>query len=188
MTDHYLESIRQQFAFYRKLGDRTVAQMDEKELFWQYRENSNSIAILIQHISGNLISRFTDFLSTDGEKESRDRDAEFEIALKTREDLIAIWESCWECTSATLDSLQPEDLEKIIYIRNEGHTVIEALNRALAHTAYHVGQIVHTGVMLRGDEWKTLSVARGESKTRNDAMFSKPKTHISPAKTPSNKD
>lgn len=188
MTDYYLDSIRQQFAFYRRLGDKTVAQMEDEELFWQYEGSSNSIAILIQHISGNLISRFTDFLTTDGEKESRDRDAEFEIALETREDLIANWEACWECTSTALDSLQAGDLEKIIYIRNEGHTVIEALNRALAHTSYHVGQIVQIGVMLRGDDWKTLSIARGESKARNDAMFSKSKSLLSPAKSRSTEE
>lgn len=178
MPDSYLASVRSQFAFYRMLGTKTIEQMTDEQLFWQYHDESNSIAMLVQHISGNLLSRFTDFLTTDGEMESRDRDSEFEVVLDSREGLLQCWDAPWDTLFAAVDSLSVGDLEKIVYIRNEAHTVTEALNRALTHTSYHVGQIVHTGVMLRGEDWKTLSVPRGESSKRNEAMFSKPKRSI----------
>ncbi|MFP6596059.1 MAG: DUF1572 family protein [Candidatus Hydrogenedentota bacterium] len=175
MSDDYLTSLRKMYAFYRMLGDKTIAQVSDEELFWQYHENANSIGVLVQHISGNLLSRFTDFLTSDGEKDWRDRDSEFERCIDSREELIAAWDEGWKCLFAATDPLTDDDLEKIVYIRNEGHSVTEALNRSMAHCAYHVGQIVQIGVMLRGDDWETLSVARGQSKARNEAMFSQPR-------------
>lgn len=175
MSDEYLTSMRKQYAYYRMLGDKTITQVSDEELFWQYHENANSIGVLVQHISGNLLSRFTDFLTNDGEKDWRDRDSEFERNIDTRDDLIAAWDKGWKCLFAATDPLGDDDLEKIVYIRNQGHTVTEALNRSMAHYAYHVGQIVQIGVMLRGDTWETLSVARGESGTYNQSMFSEPK-------------
>ena len=175
MPDKYLESMRAMYMYYRMLGDKTMAQLSDEQLFWQYHENSNSVAVLVQHISGNLLSRFTDFLTSDGEKDWRDRDSEFEEHLDTREALLEAWDKGWSCVFAAIDSLVEGDRERVVYIRNEGHTVTEALNRSMAHYAYHMGQIVQTGVMLRGDDWETLSVARGKSTGYNAKLFSEAK-------------
>ena len=138
MNTTYLESIRKQFEYYKMLGDRTIDQLPDDKLFWQYNEESNSIAIIVKHLYGNMLSRWTDFLTTDGEKEWRNRDAEFENNLNSKETLIEMWEEGWKCFFNALNLLNAEDLNRIIYIRNEGHTVLEAINRQLAHYPYHV--------------------------------------------------
>jgi hypothetical protein len=175
MKTDYLSSVIKQFEYYKLLGDKTIAQLSDDELFWQYNQESNSIAINVKHLHGNMLSRWTDFLSTDGEKEWRNRDAEFENDLTTKEEVIKLWEEGWKCFLDTLKSLKENDLEKIVYIRNQGHTVVEAINRQLAHYPYHVGQIVFIGKMILNEKWKSLSIPRGNSNAFNVEKFSKKK-------------
>ncbi|OFY88038.1 MAG: hypothetical protein A3F72_16300 [Bacteroidetes bacterium RIFCSPLOWO2_12_FULL_35_15] len=174
MTD-YLDSVKKQFEYYKILGEKTFFQLPDEKLFWQYNDNSNSIATIVKHLWGNMISRWTDFLTTDGEKEWRKRDAEFENELTTRKELIDKWNAGWECLFNALNSLTMDHLNKEIYIRNQGHTITEAINRQLPHYAYHVGQIVFIGKMACGNDWTSLSIPKGNSKTYNEDKFSKPK-------------
>ena len=147
MALEYLESIKKRFNQYKSLGDKTMEQLSEENLFWQYNDQSNSIAIIVQHLYGNMLSRWTNFLTEDGEKEWRDRDAEFEKVIKTKEELILKWDAGWECLFNVLETISKEDLDKIIYIRKEPLSVVDAINRQLAHYSYHVGQIVYLGKM-----------------------------------------
>jgi hypothetical protein len=172
MDNDYLESIKKQFQYYKILGDKTFAQLNEEAFFWQFNEESNSIAIIVNHLSGNMLSRFTDFLTSDGEKEWRNRDAEFEGSATTKQEVLAQWEKGWNCFLQALASLTEEDLARIVYIRNQGHTVTEALNRQLAHYPYHIGQIVMLGKMLAQQPWQSLSIPKGGSQTFNDIKFS----------------
>jgi hypothetical protein len=175
MTTNYLQSARQQFQYYKTLGDRTLAQLADDQLFWQYNPESNSIAIIVKHLWGNMLSRWTDFLTTDGEKEWRQREAEFDADIADRKELEEKWEAGWQCLFLALDSVNEDNFDTIIYIRNMGHTVVEAINRQLAHYAYHVGQMAYLGRMLKGAEWASLSIPRGESTAYNAEKFSKPK-------------
>lgn len=176
MQNGYLISTRKLFAYYKKLGDDAMAQIKEEKLFFQPNEDSNSIAIIVQHLAGNMLSRWTDFLTSDGEKEWRNRDAEFEAVIKTKEELIAFWNKGWQCLFYALEPLTENDLNTLIYIRNEGHTVMEAINRQLAHYPYHVGQIVFLAKMLTDNEWKSLSIPKNKSQEYNQEKFSKEKT------------
>jgi hypothetical protein len=175
MNSDYLESMKKQFEYYKTLGDRTFDQLKDEQLFWQYNEESNSIAIIVKHLWGNMVSRWTDFLNSDGEKESRDRDAEFENKKLTRAELISKWNEGWKCLFNAINPLKEEDLTKLIFIRNQGHTVVEAMNRQLAHYAYHVGQIVFIGKMVCGEKWVSLSIPRKGSKEYNSEKFAQPK-------------
>jgi hypothetical protein len=175
MTNDYLNSVKKQFEYYKMLGERTFAQVGDDKLFWKYNEESNSIATIVKHLWGNMLSRWSDFLSTDGEKDWRNRDAEFENNITTRNELIDKWNEGWQCFFAALNSLTTDDLQKVIYIRNEGHTIAEAINRQLAHYPYHVGQIVFIGKMVCENGWASLSIPKGNSKLFNDDKFSKPK-------------
>ncbi|MCW3110835.1 MAG: hypothetical protein JWQ09_5341 [Segetibacter sp.] len=175
MTNDYLNSVKKQFEYYKMLGEKTFAQLSDEQLFWQYNEESNSIATIVKHLWGNMLSRWTDFLTTDGEKEWRNRDAEFENDFKTREELLSKWNEGWSCLFKALDSLTTNDLAKDIYIRNQGHTVTEAINRQLAHYPYHVGQIVFIGKMVCNTNWSSLSIPKGKSQEINAAKFSEPK-------------
>lgn len=172
----YLSSVKKQFQYYRDLGDKTFNQITEERLFWQYNEESNSIATIVKHIHGNMMSRWTDFLTTDGEKEWRKRDEEFECDIKTKEDLIKLWNEGWDCLFNAINPLTEDDMDKIIYIRNMGHSIDEAINRQLAHYPYHIGQIVFLGKMLQNEDWQSLSIPKGSSKAYNADKFSKPKT------------
>lgn len=175
MNTTYLESTKKQFEYYKMLGSKTIAQLPYEKLFWQYNDESNSIAIIAKHLSGNMLSRWTNFLTSDGEKDWRNRDAEFENDIKTKEELIQKWNEGWNCFFNTLNSLKEDDLSNIIYIRNEGHTVLEAINRQLAHYPYHVGQMVFIGKMICNDKWISLSIPKGNSNTYNAEKFSKEK-------------
>lgn len=175
MTTDYLDSVKKQFEYYKMLGEKTFAQVADEKLFWQYNDDSNSIATIVKHMSGNMLSRWTDFLTTDGEKEWRDRDSEFENDLTTRDELITKWNEGWNCLFNALNSLTPGDLQKEIYIRNMGHTVTEAINRQLAHYPYHVGQIVFIGKMVCSSAWTSLSIPKGNSTNYNADKFSQPK-------------
>ncbi len=174
MNANYLESVIKQFEYYKMLGDKTFAQIPDDKVFWQYNEDSNSVATIVKHLWGNMLSRWTDFLTTDGEKEWRNRDAEFENDITTKQEMIDKWNEGWKVFLDTLKSLKEEDLERIIYIRNQGHTVLEAVNRQLAHYPYHIGQIVFIGKMCAGN-WASLSIPKGNSKDYNADKFSKPK-------------
>ncbi|REA64304.1 hypothetical protein DSL64_01785 [Dyadobacter luteus] len=167
----YLTSVIKQFEYYKMLGEKSFAQLPDEGLFLQFGEDNNSIAIIVRHLSGNMLSRFTDFLTTDGEKPWRNRDEEFEPWTGSREDLYGLWNKGWNCLLTTLAGLQETDLEKIVYIRNEGHTVTEAINRQLAHYAYHVGQIVFAAKLIRGQDWQSLSIPRNGSGLYNEKKF-----------------
>jgi hypothetical protein len=174
MTDlasHYLDEVRRQFRGHKRMGEAAIAQLQDNELFIALDPESNSIAALVKHIAGNARSRFTDFLTTDGEKPDRFRDQEFEVSANTtREEVLCWWEQGWSHVFSTLDSLRPEDVQRTVTIRQEPHTVMQALNRALAHYAQHIGQIVFLAKHLRSEQWQTLSIPRGQSedfKARN---------------------
>ena len=171
----YLESTIKQFAYYKMLGDKTIEQVPEEKLFWQFNDDSNSIAIIVKHLWGNMLSRWTDFMTADGEKEWRQRDAEFENDIKDKADLLAKWEAGWQCLFDALSPLTEEDLSKTIYIRNQGHAVVEAINRQLAHYAYHIGQLVFVGKMIQGEQWQSLSIPKGKSKEFNAQKFAQDK-------------
>ena len=170
-AQNYLESVLQQFNYYKSLGEKTFAQLSDEQFFWQYNAESNSIAMIVQHLHGNMLSRWTNFLTSDGEKEWRNRDAEFELAIKDRKELLAKWNEGWQCLLDAIVALTNEDLNKIVLIRAEEHTVAEAINRQLAHYPYHVGQIVFIGKMLTDDQWKSLTIPKGRSGAFNDKMF-----------------
>jgi hypothetical protein len=176
---HYLKSALRQFEYYKGLGEKTIEQVEDEQLQWQPNEESNSIAVVVKHMWGNMLSRWTNFLTEDGEKPWRERDAEFLNDVRTREDLMKKWNEGWLCLFAALNSINDEDLDRIIYIRNEGHTILEAIHRQLAHYSYHVGQIVYIGKMLRNDSWKSLSIPRNRSAEFNNEKFSTEKERIS---------
>lgn len=175
MEENYLTSIRKQFEYYKTIGESAIAQLTDEQLNFQYNETSNSIAIIVKHLCGNMHSRWTDFLTTDGEKETRNRDAEFENDFMTRTELLDKWNEAWLCFFDALNALTKDDLQKVIYIRNQGHTVLEAINRQLAHYPYHIGQIVFIAKMLAESNWTSLSIPKGNSKTYNSDKFSIPK-------------
>ncbi len=165
---HFLEEVRRQFRGHKRLGEGAIAQLKDDELFVAIDQESNSVAILVKHLAGNMHSRFTDLLTSDGEKPDRHRDQEFELAPNTtREELMRAWEQGWTLVFSAVGSLKPDDVMRTVYIRQEPHTVLQALNRALAHYAFHVGQIVFLAKHLRASEWKTLSVPRGKSEEFN---------------------
>lgn len=172
MNNGFLDSTKKQFGYYKMLGEKTFEQISDEQINWQFNLESNSIAIIVKHLTGNMLSRWTNFLTTDGEKEWRNRESEFEGEIESKTQLLVIWNKGWNCLFDTLDSISDEDLDKIIYIRNQGHTVMEAINRQLAHYPYHVGQIVFIGKMLLDENWLTLSIARGKSSTYNAEKFS----------------
>jgi hypothetical protein len=161
---HYLDDVRLLFRKYRELAERALAQTSDAAFFATADAEANSIAIVVQHVAGNLRSRWTDFLTTDGEKPDRRRDAEFEHAPEdTRAAVMARWEQGWATLFATLGTLGPEDLLRTVTIRGEPHTVLQALQRQASHYAYHVGQIVLLARLAAGPGWRSLSIPRGES-------------------------
>ncbi|HYG98319.1 MAG TPA: DinB family protein [Terriglobales bacterium] len=160
---HYLDEARRQFRGHKKLAEGALAQLSDEELFRAPDAESNSIAIMMRHISGNQRSRFTDFLTTDGEKPDRNRDQEFENPAQSREALVKVWEKSWAVVFDSLASLTPEDLLKTVTVRGEPLTVLQAINRQVAHYAYHVGQIVFLAKHWKGSEWKSLSIPKGKS-------------------------
>ena len=168
--NNYLESVQKQFNLYKSLGEKTIAQVDAEKLFWQYNAESNSIAIIVQHLWGNMLSRWTNFLTEDGEKDWRNRDTEFEEVIKTKEELLSKWDIGWDCLFNAIKALRTDDLDKIIYIRKEPLTVVDAINRQLAHYSSHVGQIIFLGKMILNSRWVSLSIPRGNSQQYNNKM------------------
>ncbi|MFH6935301.1 DUF1572 family protein [Flavobacterium sp. FlaQc-30] len=174
-NESYLESVKKQFLYYKILGEKAINQLEPEQLFLETNEDTNSIATIVKHISGNMLSRWTDFLTSDGEKEWRNRDSEFENDLKSKQEVLEVWNKGWKCLENALDVLKPEQLSDIIYIRNEGHTVIEAINRQLAHYPYHVGQIIFYAKQLKNSSWDSLSIAKNKSGNYNAEKFAKEK-------------
>jgi hypothetical protein len=164
VATHYLEEARRQLRGLKRFGEAAMAQVRDEEFVVTLDPESNSVAILVKHLAGNMRSRFTDFLISDGEKPDRFRDREFEITpATTRADVMKWWEEGWSIVFAAIEALKPEDIMRTITIRNEPHTVLQALNRQLVHYAAHIGQIVLLAKHLRSSEWKTLSIPRGKS-------------------------
>jgi len=175
MQQNYLNSTLKQFEYYKILGEKTFAQLSEDEVFWQFNEESNSIAIMVNHLYGNMMSRWTDFLNSDGEKEWRNRDLEFESVINSKVEMLDKWEKGWACLFEALNSVNAENFDSEIFIRNQNHTITEAINRQMMHYAYHIGQIVYVGRIIKGDKWLSLSIPKGKSNDYNSGKFSKGK-------------
>lgn len=174
--DSYLNSCVKQFKYYKSLGDKALSQLEFEDLCYTPSEHVNSISIIVKHINGNMLSRWTNFLEEDGEKEWRDRDDEFVQSYKTKQELLTNWENSWNTLFSTFEALTDDDLNSTVYIRNQGHTVIEAINRQLCHYAYHIGQIVYMAKQIKGASFKSLSIPKGESENFNAEKFSKAKS------------
>jgi hypothetical protein len=166
----FLQDSIKRFKSYKELGDKTFEQLEETDFFLKPVSESNSIAIIIQHLYGNMLSRWTNFLTEDGEKDWRNRDAEFEPMQCSKEDLLSFWNEGWNCLLHTLASLKEEDLHKTVYIRTEPLNVMDAILRQLAHYPYHVGQIVFIGKLLKDKDWKSLSIPKGASSQYNQVF------------------
>jgi hypothetical protein len=176
MSNSYLNSVSKQFNYYKELGDKTFTQVTDDALFWSPYDDGNSMAIIVKHMAGNMLSRWTNFLTEDGEKSWRQRDAEFVNSFDTRSDLLAAWKKGWDCLFTALHNVSDTQLEQIVYIRNQGHTVTEAINRQLCHYSYHVGQIVFLGKLVTKEDWVSLSIPKGASTIYNSEKFGKEKS------------
>lgn len=174
--DGFISPTKKLFSYYQKLGEGALAQVEEQDLFIQLNENSNSLAIIVKHLSGNMLSRWTDFLISDGEKDWRNRDDEFEGTFTTKEEVMDAWNKGWECFWTAVDPLEEADLHKVVYIRNEGHSVQEALLRQLAHYSSHIGQIILLAKALKKGEWKSLSIPKNKSAEFNANKFAEEKS------------
>lgn len=166
----YLDSAIKRLQSYKDLGDKTFAQLDENDFHYTPNPESNPISVIIRHLHGNMLSRWTNFLTEDGEKETRNRDTEFNPPPIGKDALLALWEQGWDCLLTTLHSLKEDDLGKTITIRHEPLIAIDAINRQLAHYPHHVGQIVYIGKMIRNGKWQTLSIPKGASGDFNQKM------------------
>lgn len=169
----FLATAIKRFGVYKDLGDKTFAQLTDGDFHFQPNSESNSIAVIIQHLSGNMLSRWTNFLTEDGEKEWRNRDIEFEVHQYGRSELLVIWEKGWACLFDALAGLKEEDLLKNIYIRKEAQSVIDAIHRQLAHYSYHVGQLVYLGRFIKDTRWQSLSIEKSKSADYNRHMENK---------------
>ena len=165
---HYLDEARRQLRGHKRMGERAMSQLRDEDLFVTIDPESNSVAILVKHLAGNMRSRFTDFLTSDGEKPDRFRDREFEVSgASTRAEVMRWWHDGWACVLAAIDALTADDVMRIVTIRGEPHTVLQAINRQIAHYAQHIGQIVFLAKHLRSSQWQTLSIPRGRSEEFN---------------------
>ena len=171
LATHYLEDSIASLRAYKKLAEKALDQLSEDELFIMLDEEANSVAVIMKHMAGNMFSRWTDFLTTDGEKPDRNRDMEFVIEAKSgRQDILAYWEGGWQRVIDTLESLSFADLDKKVTIRGKEHTVVQAINRQLMHYSYHIGQIVFLAKHFRSSEWKSLSIPRNKSLDFNEYL------------------
>lgn len=176
VSEHYLEEARRQLRGHKRMGEGAMSQLQDQEFFITLDPESNSVAILVKHLAGNMRSRFIDFLTSDGEKPDRFRDREFELTPgTTRAEVIEWWEQGWSIVFSAVDGLKPEDVMRVVTIRGEPHTVLQAINRQIAHYAQHIGQIVFLAKHLRSKEWKTLSIPRGKSEQYKDHQALKAK-------------
>jgi uncharacterized damage-inducible protein DinB len=176
IVQNYFEDAVSSFKAYKKLADKAIAQLKDEEFFVTLDEEANSVAVIMKHMAGNMFSRWTDFLTSDGEKPDRNRDMEFVIeANTTKADVLDYWERAWACVFAAVEPLTPEDFEKTVTIRGEKHTIVQALNRQMTHYAYHIGQIVFLAKHFRSAQWNSLSIPRNKSAEFNAQMQSKTK-------------
>ena len=171
----FLQSAIKRVAYYKELGDKTFAQLNEADFYFKPNEENNNIALIIQHLAGNMLSRWTDFLTTDGEKEWRNRDTEFEEQNLLKQQLIDLWQKGWSCFLNALQQLNDTDLSKTVYIRQQGLVVIDAINRQLAHYPYHVGQIIYIAKIIKDKNWQSLSIDKGKSDQYNQQLFTEKK-------------
>jgi hypothetical protein len=176
-AEQFLNSIIEAFRSQKRMAEKAIAQLPDEKLHIPLDANTNSVCVIMKHMAGNLRSRFTDFLTTDGDKPDRNRDSEFVDEHATREQIMAHWEAGWRVLFEALESHQPEDLTKVVTIRLEPYGVIDALHRSLAHAGYHVGQIVQLARFLAKDQWTTITVPRGGSEAYNRAMREKHGKH-----------
>jgi hypothetical protein len=167
IENNYISSVKNQFKQYKTLAEKAIDQVPDEKINWQYNPETNSIAVIVKHLAGNMLSRFSDFYNSDGEKKWRNRDAEFENENISREKLKALWDSGWDGLFQILNKLAASDLSKVVLIRNEEHTVVEALNRQLTHYAYHIGQIIFIAKMVLDNQWKSLSIPKNDSRAFN---------------------
>jgi uncharacterized damage-inducible protein DinB len=172
-SQHFLETVRFEFKRNKQLADKALAQLNDEEFDKKLSPESNSVRIIVQHLAGNMISRWTDFLTTDGEKEWRNRDAEFESQALSREALMQQWEKAWNILFDTLNALTADHLQQTIHIRKEPMTVTQALLRQVSHYSYHVGQIVQLAKEWKGDQWQTLSIAKNKSNEHQQGSYTK---------------
>jgi uncharacterized damage-inducible protein DinB len=170
LADLFLQSALKRFREYKTLGEKTFAQLEENDMLFTPNESSNSIAVIIQHMHGNMLSRWTNFLTEDGEKEWRRRDEEFESRQGTKKELIQLWDEGWAALFSALENLEATDLTRTITIRSQPLTVVDAINRQFAHYSYHVGQIVYLGRWIRNNEWTSLSIPKGGSDAYNEKL------------------
>ena len=173
LGNEYLKVVQERFTSVKSLGEKTISQLSEDDIHWRFNEASNSVAVIVKHVSGNMVSRWTDFLTTDGEKANRNRDQEFEAERFSKQELMTIWEKGWNALFDALNEMSEQDLLKDIYIRGERHTVLDAIERQMAHYAYHIGQIVFIGKQLKGDAWESLSIPKGNSEQYLQQMLEK---------------
>ncbi len=173
MTETYLRSAIKEFRRYKSLGDKTFSRLSEEDIHWRLNEESNSIAVIVKHMAGNMLSRWTNFLNEDGEKTWRKRDDEFVDSFSTKHEMTEAWDKGWTCVFDALNSITPDDYNTQVYIRGEKHSITEAVNRQLGHYAYHCGQIVMTGKNILGPDWESLSIPKGGSAEFNQSMFGK---------------
>ncbi|WP_258105308.1 DUF1572 domain-containing protein [Marinoscillum sp. MHG1-6] len=171
----YLENTIKLAQYYKKLGNSTLEQLTEDDIHWTPGPTSNSIAIIVKHLWGNMLSRWTNFMTEDGEKTWRQRDEEFEDDIQNMDELMSKWEEGWTCFLKALKSLRTEDMDHVIYIRNEGHSVADAIQRQMAHYPMHIGQMIYIAKLLKGDDWQTLSIPKGQSQAYNEKKFSEEK-------------
>ena len=172
--EHYLEDALRTFRDYKKLAERAFEQIDDEDFFRTIDRESNSIAVNMKHLAGNMLSRWTDFLTTDGEKPERDRDMEFVMLPQTtKAEMVAYWDKGWQCTFDAVQPLKPENLMRTVTIRGQDHTVVQAINRQLAHYAYHVGQIVYLAKHFKASDWQSLSVPKNKSAEFNKYLEEK---------------
>ena len=169
-TEDYLADALSSFRAYKKLADKAIAQTRGDELFVKLDDEGNSIAIVMKHIAGNMLSRWTDFLNSDGEKPDRNRDMEFVIEERGREDVIAYWERGWKCVFDAIEPLTSADFSRTVTIRGQEHSIVQAINRQLMHYAYHIGQIVFLAKHFRSTEWQSLSIPRNRSAQFNQYL------------------
>ncbi len=177
MTNNFLQSAIRQIESYKSVGERAIDQLTDDQISWQFNEESSSISIIVKHVVGNQFSRWTNFLTEDGEKEWRERDAEFVNSYTSKAEMMEAWNKGWDCFLSVLKSLDENDLDKTIYIRKEPHSVIDAITRQLCHYSYHIGQIVYVAKMLQNEDWKSLSIPKNMSDEFNSKKFSESETN-----------
>lgn len=173
MENTIISGIIKQFEYYKTAADKTFDQLSFDYMNWQPNDTSNSISIIVKHMVGNMLSRWTNFLTEDGEKDWRHREQEFVATYTTKNDVLQAWEKGWDCLFDAIQPLKDSDLERIVYIRNEKHTVAEAIFRQLGHYPYHIGQIAYIGKLLKENHWKSLSIPKGQSEAFNKEKFNK---------------